>query len=109
MQRIPGYVRVRTPTGAWSIAVSETYLTSDQLAEPIHCNARTILTRLTDSVLLEGVRYIRPFCGRNLLFIGKPSSATSVRRLPRVLRSFLLPTAGSPMAEVRVRPETSIL
>ena len=46
-----------------------TYITTDQLSERIHYDARTIRTRLKDSVLLEGVHYIRPFGGRKLLFI----------------------------------------
>ncbi len=49
--------------------MSETYLTTDQLADRIHYDARTIRTRLKDAVLLEGVHYIRPFGGRKLLFI----------------------------------------
>ena len=49
--------------------MSQTYLTTDQLSERIHYDARTIRTRLKDVVLLEGVHYIRPFGGRKLLFI----------------------------------------
>lgn len=49
--------------------MSDTYLTTDQLAERIHYDARTIRTRLKDAVLLEGIHYIRPFGGRKLLFI----------------------------------------
>ena len=49
--------------------MSQTYLTTDQLAERIHYDTRTIRTRLKDAVLLEGVHYIRPFGGRKLLFI----------------------------------------
>lgn len=49
--------------------MSETYLTTDQLADRIHYDARTIRTRLKDAVLLEGIHYIRPFGGRKLLFI----------------------------------------
>ena len=49
--------------------MSETYLTTDQLAERIHYDARTIRDRLKDSVLLEGVHYFRPFGGRKLLFV----------------------------------------
>ncbi len=45
-----------------------TYITTEQLAERIHYDARTIRTRLKDAVLLEGVHYIRPG-GRKLLFI----------------------------------------
>jgi hypothetical protein len=47
----------------------QTYLTTDQLASLIHYDARTIRDRLKDSVLLEGVHYIRPFGGRKLLFV----------------------------------------
>lgn len=46
-----------------------TYLTTEQLAERIHYDPRTIRDRLKDSVLLEGVHYIRPFGGRKLLFV----------------------------------------
>jgi hypothetical protein len=49
--------------------MSETYLTTDQLAERIHYDVRTIRDRLKDSVLLEGVHYFRPFGGRKLLFV----------------------------------------
>lgn len=49
--------------------MSATYLTTDQLATRIHYDVRTIRDRLKDSVLLEGVHYIRPFGGRKLLFI----------------------------------------
>lgn len=49
--------------------MSATYLTTDQLATRIHYDTRTIRDRLKDSVLLEGVHYIRPFGGRKLLFI----------------------------------------
>lgn len=45
------------------------YLTTEQLAERIHYDVRTIRNRLKDSVLLEGVHYIRPFGGRKLLFL----------------------------------------
>lgn len=49
--------------------MSATYLTTEQLASLIHYDVRTIRDRLKDSVLLEGVHYIRPFGGRKLLFI----------------------------------------
>ena len=48
---------------------ADTYLTTEELAARIKYDARTIRTRLKDSVLLEGVHYIRPFGGRKLLFI----------------------------------------
>jgi hypothetical protein len=46
-----------------------TYLTTDELAERIKYNARTIRNELKDSVLLEGRHYIRPFGHRKILFI----------------------------------------
>lgn len=49
--------------------MSQTYLTTEQLSGRIHYDVRTIRDRLKDSVLLEGVHYIRPFGGRKLLFI----------------------------------------
>ncbi len=49
--------------------MSATYLTTEQLSERIHYDVRTIRDRLKDSVLLEGVHYIRPFGGRKLLFL----------------------------------------
>ena len=49
--------------------MSLTYLTTDELAGLIKYDPRTIRERLKDSVLLEGVHYIRPFGGRKLLFI----------------------------------------
>lgn len=49
--------------------MSLTYLSTDELAEKIKYDARTIRERLKDSVLLEGIHYIRPFGGRKILFI----------------------------------------
>ena len=46
-----------------------TYLTTQELAERIKYNPRTIRNRLKDSVLLEGVHYIRPFGGRKILYL----------------------------------------
>lgn len=45
------------------------YLTTDELAERIKYDARTIRERLKDSVLLEGVHYVRPFGGRKILYL----------------------------------------
>ncbi len=49
--------------------MSKTFLTTDELAKLIKYDARTIRERLKDSVLLEGVHYIRPFGGRKILYI----------------------------------------
>ena len=46
-----------------------TSLTTKELSERIHYNERTIRNQLKDSVLLEGVHYIRPFGGRKILFV----------------------------------------
>jgi len=46
-----------------------TYLTTDELAQRIKYDSRTIRERLKDSVLLEGVHYIRPFGGRKILYM----------------------------------------
>lgn len=47
----------------------QTYLTTEQLANRIHYDPRTIRNRLKDTVLLEGVHYIRPFGRRKILYI----------------------------------------
>jgi len=49
--------------------MSLTYLTTDELAGVIKYDSRTIRERLKDSVLLEGIHYIRPFGGRKILYI----------------------------------------
>jgi len=46
-----------------------TYLTTDELADRIKYSSRTIRECFQDSVLLEGVHYIRPFGGRRILYI----------------------------------------
>ena len=47
----------------------QTYLTTEELSSKIKYDARTIRERLKDSVLLEGVHYLRPFGGRKILFV----------------------------------------
>lgn len=49
--------------------MAATYLTTDELSSRIKYDSRTIRERLKDSVLLEGVHYIRPFGGRKILYI----------------------------------------
>ena len=64
-------------------------LTTEELSLRIKYDVRTIRENLKDSVLLEGVHYIRPFGGRKILFIwsaisrdiGK-SSASSASSIP---------------------------
>lgn len=47
----------------------QTYLTTDELSSKIKYDVRTIRERLKDSVLLEGVHYLRPFGGRKILYV----------------------------------------
>lgn len=49
--------------------MSQTYLTTQELANRIRYDARTVRNQLKDSVLLEGVHYIRPFGGRKILYV----------------------------------------
>lgn len=49
--------------------MSKTYLTTQELANRIKYDERTIRERLKDSVLLEGRHYFRPFGGRKILYI----------------------------------------
>lgn len=44
-------------------------LTTDELSARIKYDSRTIRERLKDSVLIEGVHYIRPFGGRKILYV----------------------------------------
>ena len=46
-----------------------TYMTTQQLAEKIHYDARTNRNQLKDSIFIEGIHYIRPFGRRKILFV----------------------------------------
>lgn len=47
----------------------QTYLTTQELSDRIKYNVRTIRNRLKDTVLLEGIHYIRPFGSRKILYV----------------------------------------
>ncbi|MBV7435272.1 hypothetical protein KRX19_09575 [Cardiobacteriaceae bacterium TAE3-ERU3] len=49
--------------------MNATYLTTQELSQRIKYDVRTIRNQLKDSVLIEGVHYVRPFGGRKILFI----------------------------------------
>ena len=49
--------------------MESTYLTTEELSEKIKYDPRTIRERLKDSVLHEGVHYVRPFGGRKILYL----------------------------------------
>lgn len=66
-------------------------LTTEELALRIKYDVRTIRERLKDSVLLEGIHYIRPFGGRKILFVWSAISRD-------IGKSSALPTCSIPMA-----------
>lgn len=49
--------------------MSHTYLTTQELSDRIKYNPRTIRNELKDTVLIEGIHYIRPFGGRKILYV----------------------------------------
>ena len=59
--------------------MSQTYLTTQELAERIKYDSRTIREQLKDSVLLEGIHYIRPFGGRKILYLWERIEKDMVR------------------------------
>jgi len=69
-----------------------TYLTTQELAERIKYNARTIRTRLKDSVLFEGRHYIKPFGGRKTLYIWEHIEKDMA--MPSISNDFAIPMAG---------------
>ena len=64
------------------MSTSYTYLTTEELAERIKYDCRTIRQSLKDTVLLEGLHYIKPFGRRKILFLweeGEKTMLTSAR------------------------------
>ncbi len=49
--------------------MTHTYLTTEELSARIKYDVRTIRQCLKDTVLHDGIHYIRPFGGRKILFI----------------------------------------
>ncbi|MGL4475162.1 MAG: hypothetical protein ACRCT7_12045 [Shewanella sp.] len=70
-----------------------TYMTTEELSARIKYDVRTIRQCLKDSVLFEGVHYIRPFGGRKILYIWE-----------RVEESMLHGASAHDL--IMVRPET---
>ncbi len=50
-----------------------TYLTTEELSSAIKYDKRVIREQLKDSVLFEGIHYIRPFGGRKSSSFGRES------------------------------------
>lgn len=57
-------------------------LTTEELSARIKYDPRTIRERLKDSVLLEGVHYIRPFGGRKILYVWDQIALDMVKQRP---------------------------
>jgi len=72
--------------------MNQTYLTTQELAERIKYNARTIRTRLKDSVLFEGRHYIKPFGGRKTLYIWENIEVDMA--MTSASNDFAIPMAG---------------
>ncbi len=49
----------------------KTYVTTEELSALIKYDCRTIRNKLKDTVLIEGIHYIRPFGGRKILYISE--------------------------------------
>lgn len=74
--------------------MSHTYLTTDELSARIKYDVRTIRERLKDSVLFEGVHYIRPFGGRKILYIWEKIEADMKAMRAMRVQSFAIPMAN---------------
>ena len=75
---------------------NEIYLTTEELAQRIKYDCRTIRDRLKDSVLIEGKHYFRPFGGRKILYIW--SAIERDMKADSAPQSERVQTAGIPMA-----------
>lgn len=68
-----------TNNQAMTASIALTYLTTEELSARIKYDVRTIRNSLKDSVLLEGVHYIRPFGGRKILYLWEPIEDAMLR------------------------------
>jgi len=75
---------------------NEIYLTTEELAERIKYDCRTIRDRLKASVLIEGKHYFRPFGGRKILYIWSAIKRDMKASSPA--QPAQVKTAGIPMA-----------
>lgn len=62
--------------------MTHTYLTTQELSARIKYEPRTIRNQLKDSVLIEGIHYIRPFGGRKILYLWE--------QIEKDMRTFLM-------------------
>ncbi|WP_346796453.1 hypothetical protein R5M92_13355 [Halomonas sp. Bachu 37] len=70
---------------------SYTYLTTEELAQRIKYDCRTIRQQLKDSVLIEGTHYIKPFGRRKILFMWE---AVEKEMLKSAVSSIAIPMAN---------------
>jgi len=75
--------------------MSQTYLTTEELAKCIKYDTRTIRERLKDSVLLEGRHYFRPFGGRKILYIWEVIEADMKKSAESVSLSIPMANGGA--------------
>ena len=71
-----------------------TLLTTDELADRIKYDARTIRNQLKDSVLLEGIHYFRPFGGRKILYVWEKIFEDMQKVAPRMNSDVSIPMAA---------------
>ena len=72
------------------VNMTQIYVTTEELSDLIRYDVRTIRERLKDSVLFEGIHYIRPFGGRKILYDGEA--------IKRDMQKFSANAMGIPMA-----------
>lgn len=59
--------------------MTTTYLTTEELAERIKFDPRSIRNRMKDAVLIEGIHWIRPFGRRRILWLWEAIEADMVK------------------------------
>lgn len=75
--------------------MSKTYLTTEELADLIKYDTRTIRNRLKDSVLLEGRHYFRPFGGRKILYIWEAIEADMIKPAKSTMLAIPMANGGA--------------
>lgn len=74
--------------------MTQTLLTTKELAERIRYSPTYINAKLRDSVFIEGKHYIRPFNGKKILFIWEAIEADLYTSATRNLDKQYIPMAG---------------
>lgn len=74
--------------------MSQTFLTTDELAARIKYEPRYIRETLNDAVFIEGVHYIRPFGGRKILYLWEIIEEEMLRQAPALAPAIPLARGG---------------